>query len=206
RAGGHSFHTCCGGGAVMTQSYVQNDGQNRMPPPTLPGPTEAEDQSRRRAGKRLLVIGNVVVLALAGALAVGTLPRLSQQQRLDAATAQAAARAPRVTVAVVQRMAPSAERILPGNSLPLMEAALYARATGYVSRRLVDIGDRVKPGQLLAEISAPDIDDQLAQAQANLEQARATLRLNQANLVLAKTTLARAQQIQKNAPGGVSQQ
>ncbi|HEV3260111.1 MAG TPA: efflux RND transporter periplasmic adaptor subunit, partial [Gemmataceae bacterium] len=190
----------------MTQSYVQNDGQNRMPPPTLPGPSEAEDQSRRRAGKRLLVIGIVVVLALAGALAVGTLPRLSQQQRLDAATAQAAARAPRVTVAVVQRMAPSAERILPGNSLPLMEAALYARATGYVSRRLVDIGDRVQAGQLLAEISAPDIDDQLLQAKANVDQARATLKLNQANAVLAKTILARYQTLKKENTGAIAQQ
>jgi RND family efflux transporter MFP subunit len=123
----------------------------------------------------LLAIGALVVVALAGALAAGILPRLGQQRQLDAATTEAAAQPPRVTVTVARRMAPSAERVLPGNCLPLMEAALYTRATGYVSQRLVDIGDRVKPGQLLAEISAPDIDDQLAQAQANLEQAKANL-------------------------------
>src|SRR5205807_9145189 len=132
----------------------------------------------------------VVVVALAGAFAVGTVPRLRQQQ-LDAATAQAAAKPPRVTLAVAQRMAPTAERILPGNSLPLMEAALYARATGYVSRRLVDIGDKVKPGQLLAEISAPDIDDQLEQAKANLELAKANLESARANANLAQITVDR---------------
>src|SRR6266850_1053100 len=100
--------------------------------------------------------------------------QLNIQNDGQAAT-QPPAQPPRVTVAVARRMAPSAERVLPGNSLPLMEAALYARATGYVSRRLVDIGDRVKSGQLLAEISAPDIDDQLAQAKANLDQAQANL-------------------------------
>src|SRR5207302_1939707 len=87
--------------------------------------------------------------------------------------------------------APTAERILPGNSLPLMEAALYARATGYVSKRLVDIGDEVKPGQLLAEISAPDIDDQLEQAKANLELAKANLESARANAKLAQITVDR---------------
>ncbi|HEV3256263.1 MAG TPA: efflux RND transporter periplasmic adaptor subunit [Gemmataceae bacterium] len=191
----------------MTQAYIESNDQARTQPlPTGPGPSEAEGQSRRRAGRRLLVIGAVVVVALGGALAVGTLPRMRQQQHLDVATAQAAAQPPRVTVAVARRVAPTAERILPGNSLPLMEAALFARTTGYVSRWLVDIGDRVKQGQLLAEISAPDVDDQLAQARANLKQAQANLRLNQANLVLARTTLARSQEIQHGAAGAVSQQ
>src|SRR5437763_4401310 len=104
---------------------------------------------------------------------------------------------PKVTVAVAQTVAGDAARVLPGNTLPLLEAAIYARTTGYLKRRLVDIGDRVKEGQLLAEISAPDVDDQLAQARANLAQARATLKLNQAQAALAKTTLARYQTIKK---------
>jgi RND family efflux transporter MFP subunit len=166
----------CKGGNAMTQSAVANVAPDRNSPlPSAPGPGSAEGESRRRAGRRVLVLGVLILVALAGALAAGTLPRLRQQQQVNAAATQAAAQPPRVTVAVAQRMAPSAERILPGNCLPLMEAALYARATGYVSRRLVDIGDRVKAGQLLAEISAPDIDDQLKQAKANLEQAKANL-------------------------------
>jgi RND family efflux transporter MFP subunit len=81
--------------------------------------------------------------------------------------------------------------VLPGTALPLLEASLYARTTGYLKRRLVDIGDRVTEGQLLAEITAPDVDDQLAQARANLSQSKANLVLAQANAELAKTTLTR---------------
>ncbi len=125
------------------------------------------------------------------ALAAGTLPRMRQEQQLEAATVQAAAASPRVTVTVAQRMAANAERVLPGNSLPLLEASIYARTTGYLKSRRVDIGDRVAQGQLLAEIAAPDIDAQLAQAKANLAQAQANLPLAEANNELAKVTLAR---------------
>jgi RND family efflux transporter MFP subunit len=178
----------------MTQSAVANVASDpSRPVPTVPEPSAAEGESRKRAGRRVLVIGALVVVALAAALAVGTLPRLRQQQALDAAATQAAAEPPRVTVAVAQRMAPTAERVLPGNCLPLMEAALYARATGYVSRRLVDIGDRVKAGQLLAQISAPDIDDQLVQSKANLELSKANVKYAQANARLAQITLERGQ-------------
>ena len=58
------------------------------------------------------------------------------------------------------------------------------------TRWLVDIGDHVKEGQLVAEI-APDVDDQLAQAQANLALAKANMQVSEANLELAKTTLDR---------------
>src|SRR5436309_2937449 len=110
-------------------------------------PTRAEGDSRRRAGKRLLVLLVLVVLALGGAFALGTLPRLRQQKQLDAASTDAAAQPPRVTVAVAHPVSTVAERVLPGNSLPLLEAALYARATGYIKTRSVDIGDRVTQGQ-----------------------------------------------------------
>jgi RND family efflux transporter MFP subunit len=157
----------------------------------------AETDSRHRAGRRLLVIGVLIVALLAGALTLGTLPRLWQQRQLDTAATQAASQPPRVSVAIAKRIAPTAERILPGNSLPLLEAALFARATGYVSKRLVDIGDVVKPGQLLAEISAPDVDDQLEQAKANLELSRANLVFAQANAKLAQQTVKREQGLAK---------
>jgi RND family efflux transporter MFP subunit len=110
---------------------------------------------------------------------------------VTAAAAEVALAPPRVTVAVAKPRPPAAERVLPGNATALMEAALFARTTGYLSKRLVDIGDRVHQGQLLAVITAPDIDDQLAQARANLAQAQANLPLTQANLDLAKITLRR---------------
>jgi RND family efflux transporter MFP subunit len=138
-----------------------------------------------------LGIGALAAVTLAGALTVGTLPRLRQAQEIDAAAAEVASAPPRVTVTVARQTAPDAERVLPGNALPLFEASLFARTTGYLKRRLADIGDQVKEGQLLAEISAPDIDDQLAQAKANLDQAKANLKLAQANAELARITLER---------------
>ena len=62
---------------------------------------------------------------------------------------------------------------LPGSAEALSTATLYARINGYLKTRLVDIGDRVEAGQLVAEIEAPDIDAQLLQAKAQLEQNRA---------------------------------
>lgn len=146
---------------------------------------------RRRIGRRVVVIGAAVVVVFTAALVAGTVPRLRQQHKVDAAASDIAAAPQRVLVTTVRAMAPEAERILPGNSLPLMEAAMFARTTGYIKSRLVDIGDRVKEGQLLAEISAPDVDAQLAQAEADLDQAKANLPLSIANADLAKITLKR---------------
>lgn len=146
---------------------------------------------RRWPGPRVLGIGALAAVAVIGALTVGTLPRWRRLREVDAAATAAAAAPPRVTVAVARRFAPNAERVLPGNSLPLMEASLYARTTGFLKSRRVDIGDQVKEGQLLAEISAPDIDDQLQQAKANLALAKANLPLAEANAEVAKATLDR---------------
>ena len=160
----------------MAESSVMISAPDRIRPrPVAPGPQTPETESRRWAGRRILVSGAVAIVTLAGALVAGTLPRMQQQRELDVRAIQAATQRPRVNVVVAKKMEPTAERILPGNSLPFKEASLYARATGYVSQRLVDIGDRVSAGQLLAVIDAPDIDDQLTQARANVEQSKANL-------------------------------
>jgi RND family efflux transporter MFP subunit len=124
-------------------------------------------------------------------LVAATLPRLRHERELEAEAARAAASPPRVTVATARRAPATSELTLPGNALAFREAGLYARTNGYLKRWLVDIGDRVKEGQLLAEISAPDVDDQLAQARANLVLAKANLQVSEANLELAKITLER---------------
>jgi RND family efflux transporter MFP subunit len=82
---------------------------------------------------------------------------------------------PRVEVVEVERSSRKSELELPGNIQAVTEAPILARANGYLLHRMVDIGDRVKAGQLLAEIEAPELDEQVQQAQANLEQARAGL-------------------------------
>lgn len=91
---------------------------------------------------------------------------------------------------------------LPGQTDAFDMANLYPRATGYVSQRLVDIGARVKKGDLLLHIAAPDLDNQLAQAlaqrgqtEAALTQAQAQVTQAEANVNLAKVTYARTDQL-----------
>jgi RND family efflux transporter MFP subunit len=148
-------------------------------------------QSRWGPRLRFLAIGALGVVILAGGLVAGVLPRLRQTREVNAEATATASAAPRVTVAVSRRSTSAAERVLPGNSLPLLEASLYARATGYVKSRLVDIGDRVQAGQVLAVIAAPDLDDQLLQARANLIQAKANLTKAKADETFARTDLLR---------------
>jgi len=142
--------------------------------------TPAAAAPRPGRGRTRLLAG-VVLLALlaAGGLAAGTLPRLKQDRAVRALAADTAAQPPRVTVATATRVAPDAERVLPGTGLPLTEIAIFPRTTGYLKWWKADIGDRVKAGQLLAEIATPEVD-------AQLEQARAQLIQNKANLVRAK--------------------
>ncbi len=82
---------------------------------------------------------------------------------------------PRVEVVTVERSARNTDLELPGNIQAITEAPILARADGYLVRRMVDIGDRVRSGQPLAEIEAPELDEQVQQAKANLQQARAAL-------------------------------
>jgi RND family efflux transporter MFP subunit len=130
-------------------------------------------------------VGALALIIVTSGIVAGTLPRLAQKGRVDAAAAEQSTTAPRVTVARARLSPRKAERVLPGTALPLFEASMFPRATGYIKARLVDIGDRVSAGQLLAVIEAPDIDDQLAQSTAALEQTRA-------NLIKAKADLAYA--------------
>ncbi len=78
---------------------------------------------------------------------------------------------------------------LPGTTAPYDAARLYARATGFVAERRVDIGSRVKQGDLLLRIAAPDLNAQLAQAAAQLGQTKAALQQAQANVVSSQSNV-----------------
>jgi RND family efflux transporter MFP subunit len=147
--------------------------------------------ARRRVGHWTLGGTALLATALLGSLVAATLPRLAHDKELEVAASQVAANPPVVSVATASRAPATMERTLPGNAQAFREAALYSRSTGYLKRWLVDIGDRVEEGQLIAEISAPDVDDQLAQARANLVLSKANLRVAEANCELAKITLRR---------------
>ena len=81
--------------------------------------------------------------------------------------------------------------MLAGTTQAIQDAIIYARTSGYLRKRHVDIGDRVRQGQLLAEIASPEIDQQLSQSRANLLQSEKNLDLQRANLDLARVTMAR---------------
>jgi RND family efflux transporter MFP subunit len=157
-----------------------------MPQPTAEKPALAASRadapsekpkalSSSHVGRWVLIAVILVAVILGAALVAATLPRLRHEQELSAEATRTASTPPTVAVATARPAPSTSELNLPGNALPFREAALYARTTGYLIHWTADIGDRVPDGQVLAEISAPDVDDQLAQAQANLVLAKITL-------------------------------
>jgi len=96
---------------------------------------------------------------------------------------------PRVKVVQLTRASRASEMELPGNIQAVTEAPILARADGYIKSRMADIGDRVKAGQPLVEIEAPELDQQVRQAQAAREQARAAVEGALANLEQGKANM-----------------
>jgi RND family efflux transporter MFP subunit len=121
-------------------------------------------------------------LLLVGAFAAGYLPLQRREATVRAEADEREKSLPRMTVMRVRHTSGSNELSLPGTIQAVMEAPILARADGYLKRRLVDIGDQVKQGQLLAEIDAPELDQQTRQAEAAVEQAEAAVEQAQANL------------------------
>jgi RND family efflux transporter MFP subunit len=95
---------------------------------------------------------------------------------------------PTVLTAPVRASAPTMSVVWPGSTEAFDLADIYARASGYITKRNVDIGSRVKQGDLLAEITAPEVQHQISQAEATLAQDDAALQQAQANLRLAQVT------------------
>lgn len=145
-------------------------------------------------GKIILVLFLLAVTLVAVGLA-GYLPRKQREQAANSLADSEKSTLPVVSVARVKRAEQDSDVVLPGSISPLVEASIYARAPGYVKKRYVDIGDRVKEGQLMAEIEAPELDQQVAQARAvvaqsqqQLGQGKASLLQSQAQRDLAKIT------------------
>ncbi len=113
---------------------------------------------------------------------VGYLPQSKRQADLVKAAVDEGKTDLTVTVARVVKAPGVTNLVLAGNIQAVTEAPILARATGYLKKRYVDIGDHVKEGQLVAEIEAPELTQQLQQAQAAVEQANALLEQSNASL------------------------
>jgi len=187
------------------------DMPTTVPPPPqalLPVPEDETERlaphSRDRRGSRRWLLGLGVLLILIGALALGVW-RHYQQNRQVAAIAQRQANSVlNVRVQAVTQRRGTVPVTLPGTTLAFEAANIYARASGYVLKRYVDIGDNVKKGQLLAEITAPEIDAQLAQFQSSTRQLENTTQQNVADRSLAAVTWDRDSVLVKQ--GWVTQQ
>jgi RND family efflux transporter MFP subunit len=109
----------------------------------------------------------IVLVLIAAAIAVaGILPRLRAQKTLRERTDELALAD--ITVETPKLGAPTQELILPGNMFAYVDSPIYARTDGYLEKWYFDIGARVKKGDLLATIASPEVDQQLAQAKADL--------------------------------------
>jgi RND family efflux transporter MFP subunit len=141
----------------------------------------------------VVLMGLLGMGALAALLATGWIPRHKNEKELIA-DAQEAANAPvLVNVATPRRSKAEEEIALPATLRPWQEVSLFARTTGYLRKYYVDISNEVKAGQLMAEIDAPEVDEELAQASAALLQMRASLLKSKADRDLAQSTLKRFQ-------------
>ncbi len=135
-------------------------------------PGDGAHPKKGRYGRFLLIVlGLAIFLAVLALLGILNVFHNRHEQADTAKAVQAGA----MTVQVVKptRTPPSFSFSLPGSAEALNTATLYARVNGYLKARLVDIGDHVEAGQLLAVIDAPDLDAQLNQTRAQLEQNRA---------------------------------
>ncbi len=126
-----------------------------------------------------IVLAATVLLVFA--FLAGYVPLQKRQNLIRAESREQEQSLPRVDVIQVRRATGSSQLELPGSVQAITEAPILARASGYIQKRLVDIGDRVSNGQLLAEIDAPELDDQVRQAKATLQQSQAALDQAQAN-------------------------
>lgn len=164
--------------------------QNRIDDPTIDRKFEEQPDQRtpvrRRRGARLFALGGFVLLT--GGLLLGAWGHYSLDRQVMATARQERDFVPSLRVATVEANTGAVSVTLPGTTAAFAAASVYARATGYIAKRNVDIGDRVKSGELLAALAVPELDHQISQNEATLDQLKSALQQAKANRDLAKVT------------------
>jgi RND family efflux transporter MFP subunit len=159
---------------------------------------------KKGGGTRALAASAVVVVGIACAFAAGYLPKRAEHQQLlaEAKTGSSDDR-PRVDVVAPKESSSDRAVALPGSTAALEETLIYPRTSGYVRRWTVDLGDKVKEGDLLCEIDTPELDREIDAARADYNQSNATLLQAKANQKLAHLTDERTKRL---APAGLATQ
>lgn len=155
-------------------------------------------QNRRPSTVSLVLIALLLAVLIVVGFFVGYLPRQRREEVLAAESRETGITLPVVNVSRVTRSETNSFLVLPGNIQAVTEAPILSRATGYIRKRYVDIGDRVKSGQVVAEVEAPELDQQILQANASIDQAKsgvqqaeAAIQQGRANENLARLTAGR---------------
>jgi RND family efflux transporter MFP subunit len=139
-----------------------------------------KDKRLRGKGKRqtrgnVFVVLLVFVIIIAVLFVVGLLPKLKEKKVLNVKEEAAVAAVPVVSTVKIEEAPFEESASIPGNIGAMQYATIYARVDGYLKSRVIDIGDKVKAGDLLGEIDTPTIDQEIAQALADFAQSKAQL-------------------------------
>ena len=176
--------------AMSTEELKKTEpGQDEQEAQPAPAPANAGDKRRPKRHFRLALLALIALILFGGLMLAGVLPRLARQKKITAAAQAVQNSIPNVTVVQAQQASASSDLQLPGDVEAIQVATISAQTTGYLRQFHVDIGDRVRAGQLLAEIDTPQVDQQLQQARANVAQAVASLGQAEANLNQAVTNM-----------------
>jgi RND family efflux transporter MFP subunit len=149
-------------------------------------PAPPANETKGFSGRRILGLATLLILFVA--LAIGFWRHYSIYAQVAATADQRREFVPTVRTAPVRSSGSTMSVTWPGTTEAFAQANIFARASGYISRRDVDIGSRVKMGDLLVEITAPELDHQIANAEGTLAQMKAALQQAQANRDLAQVT------------------
>ncbi len=161
----------------QTNVVTSTQGTDAEPNLTQTAPDQPQHGIRRRAwGVAVFVAALMAVI-----IYYGIHSRVSAESRLQARTEEAAIST--VTVTQPKVADQTQEILLPGNTQAFIDSPIYARTSGYLKHWYVDIGTRVRKGELLAEIETPELDQQLREARAQLATAEANLNLSQITAV-----------------------
>jgi HlyD family secretion protein len=183
--------------ATESEEHARTDGDRKTGNgKRQPGSTEGED-APKPPGKGVFIVAGLLLLAL---VAWGGYRHWRTYDDSRQTTETTADRPVELRTAAAVLLDKPIDLTLPGETQALDTANILPRATGYIDQRRVDIGSRVKKGDLLVHIAAPDLDQQLAQAEAQIGQTRAALvqakaqvAQAEANVNLAQVNLARTQ-------------
>jgi RND family efflux transporter MFP subunit len=177
----------------MTEIHLlpKNEGGQDRPDPEADRVVALPHKGRKRRGYGGALFGGITLLLLLGGLAIGAWRHYQAELEVAATLQRSRTLVPEVRVATVRASDGKITVTLPATTTAFEAANIFARTNGYIEKRYVDIGDRVKAGALLADITAPELDHQIAQAQATLAQNQATLQQTQASHELAQVTNAR---------------